>query len=577
MMYQLNTILILLNILNMKLKLLTLFTICMCFGLQAQHIYVKPLGTGDGSSWANATSLGSALASSLSSGDKIHIAAGTYRPSVTITNGDTAVGADNDLTFEIKQNVELIGGYSQNPTTGEAPNPSVNETILSGLLENDSQVNHVIAVTAPKIDGESVKLYGLTIKEGHASDESGAGTSGELIINDLFYPRNYGAGIIAAGSRLEIDECIISNNTAVAHGVAMLIHQEAEIVVNNSKIIDNGDVAVSSNGVGMWLRNSTGTFNNCTVAGNETSGVGSGVYIYTTAKLNMNNCTIANNIAGARGGAIYARGTSDAVLINCTISGNSATNYGGGIHTYGSSVIDVISSTITNNNAPNGGGVHNTDSNGCSINLYNSIVSGNFNGDGMTSLEIGGTITTISSIVGEEVFDASGTITSGTFDASTMLDELSDNGGDTATCKLLLEDNNPAIDSGMTVAELQTLGATYSPVLSNDLLAKDQLANDRVSNNMGALDYSATLTIEGNYSVNHFELYPNPATQGYVVIRNSSNETIAVSLYDVIGNLVLRENKLADNVLDISRVSSGMYLMQISQGKSVETKKLIVK
>ena len=79
------------------------------FGMtKGPHIFVKVDGeaTNDGSSWAQATTLTTAL-ELMEEGDEIHIAAGTYVPSKMLTGGDK----EGDTTFEINKNVTLIGGY----------------------------------------------------------------------------------------------------------------------------------------------------------------------------------------------------------------------------------------------------------------------------------------------------------------------------------------------------------------------------------------------------------------------------------------------------------------------------------
>src|SRR5690606_4541926 len=127
-----------------------------------QHFYVKVDGSADadGLSWANATTLDMAL-DIANSGDFVHIAAGTYKPGVVITNG---VSTDQkDYNFEIKINLNLIGGYSANVQGAEQPNAQVNQTILSGNLGTD-KVRHVVAVTAIMETDKKVSLSGLIIK-----------------------------------------------------------------------------------------------------------------------------------------------------------------------------------------------------------------------------------------------------------------------------------------------------------------------------------------------------------------------------------------------------------------------------
>src|SRR5690606_1087870 len=76
---------------------------------ESRHFHVKVTGnpSKDGLSWANASTLEGVL-DEVQDGDVIHIAEGTYIPTVTVAGGNT--GNANDQTFEIAQNVHIIGG-----------------------------------------------------------------------------------------------------------------------------------------------------------------------------------------------------------------------------------------------------------------------------------------------------------------------------------------------------------------------------------------------------------------------------------------------------------------------------------
>jgi len=112
------------------------------------NYYAKPVVSGleNGSSWADATTLSSVLSASVS-GDIIH----TYIPEVLITTGCD----DLDMTFEIKNNVTMIG--AANP--GVQDQPAVeNKTILGGKIAEDYNVYHVVAVTAFAENGKKISL-----------------------------------------------------------------------------------------------------------------------------------------------------------------------------------------------------------------------------------------------------------------------------------------------------------------------------------------------------------------------------------------------------------------------------------
>ncbi|HRV56247.1 MAG TPA: lamin tail domain-containing protein, partial [Mangrovimonas sp.] len=85
-------------------------------------------------------------------------------------------------------------------------------------------------------------------------------------------------------------------------------------------------------------------------------------------------------------------------------------------------------------------------------------------------------------------------------------------------------------------------------------------------------DYTLSIADFNNGSL---KVYPNPTDLGYVNIISANGQSVDVKVYDILGKLV--KNETVSSQLDISNLTSGMYIMNIFQnGKSV-TKKLIVK
>ncbi|MFV0484265.1 MAG: right-handed parallel beta-helix repeat-containing protein [Bacteroidales bacterium] len=444
-----------------------------------QHFYVKVAGSGDGSSWASSTTLDNALSQIEDEGAIIHIAAGTYTPTVAITGGDPTSNAD--LTFEIKNNTTLIGGYPADASEGAVANSVVNTSVLSGDLGGGQNSKHVVTITAPLIDEQKVSLQGLTIKDGNAS------VSGTISINSVSYPNNYAGGLIVAKSIVELKGCTISDNKASSHGVGIYAFSGAELTMDQCLVQAN--VGATSNGAGMYLNGASSTINNSVFQNNETDGVAGAIQAYSS-KLYMYNSTIANNksgvqgTAGRRAGGLYVRNSSNCLLVNCTLYGNTATGNGGAITTYSSSTVDVVSSTITANSGA-GGGI-NTPS-GNTVTFYNSIVSGNTLADGSGASDVIGAVAHKSGIEGTKIYDVDGVEQPGlAFDFSTMLGTLASNGGDTQTCTLI-GSNNPAKTEGLSITALEVLGATFIPVIPTDIIINDQTGTSRANKTyMGA-------------------------------------------------------------------------------------------
>lgn len=454
-----------------------------------RHVYVKEGGSGNGTTWGNATSLDGALAQSLEAGDFIHIAAGIYKPAIPVTGG--LAGADADKTFEIKENIVIIGGYPANPVSGAVSNPSVNLTTFDG----NGTANHVVTVTAPNITGRNVTLRGITIKKGSTA------ASGSVPINGIDYPKNYGGGIIIGKSALNLKNCIISENVAVSGGGGVYAFTSATLTMDSCSVNNNSTSSTAANGGGMFIDKQSVLFiNNSAITSNAAGSFGGGLYIWLS-NFHVFNSTIDGNGAGGLGsttagkayGGAYVREGSRGEFVNCTVFGNTSSNIGGGIGIYGTAsaptVVSIISNTISGNKIKNatakGGGIYvNAAAANATLNIYNSIISGNT--IGVTGTEnisdvdgaVGYAFSKKQTVVSNQVFDNNGTASGLTFEFAAMLGAFANNGGVTKSC-LLTGANNPAKTSGMSTNDLATLGGTFSPAIPSEIISADQIGGSR--------------------------------------------------------------------------------------------------
>lgn len=72
------------------------------------------------------------------------------------------------------------------------------------------------------------------------------------------------------------------------------------------------------------------------------------------------------------------------------------------------------------------------------------------------------------------------------------------------------------------------------------------------------------------------KLYPNPAFGDEVQIITRANADKRITVYDVFGEAVLRD-KISGKSLDISKLTPGVYVLQVSEGQKNFTRKLVVK
>lgn len=79
-----------------------------------------------------------------------------------------------------------------------------------------------------------------------------------------------------------------------------------------------------------------------------------------------------------------------------------------------------------------------------------------------------------------------------------------------------------------------------------------------------------------NDEITGFKLYPNPAAANVVYVTTDKNDTKEIRIYDVFGELVLTD-RISSKLLNISRLSPGVYVVQVTEnGKSIN-RKLVVK
>jgi len=79
-----------------------------------------------------------------------------------------------------------------------------------------------------------------------------------------------------------------------------------------------------------------------------------------------------------------------------------------------------------------------------------------------------------------------------------------------------------------------------------------------------------------NEEISGFKLYPNPAYGDMVNVITKDNALKQITIYDVFGEIVLTD-KISRNILTISRLVPGVYVLQVTENKKTITRKLVVK
>lgn len=301
--------------------------------------YVKPGGTGDGSSWGNASGDLQKMIDDLATVDapgEVWVAAGRYRPTTQIIEG-----VQYAASFRMRDGIDVYGGFDdEHPEDskskrekGTMPWIYTNETILLGADYEDgsatwgndqwnviSSTRHVVWF-AP-MSGE-VKFKYTTVLDG-VTIKGGAANGGEGLAD---FATDKGGGVYM-GLNAILQNCIVTENTAKGDGGGVYANGDGAdassanakggrvvgcLVYNNSSVEDGGGVFVKN--AGLVLRS---------MITNNSATNGAGVYLDKNAEnhpeyLILSTSVVSNNTATGNG-AVYCN--ESGVLLQNTIVNN---------------------------------------------------------------------------------------------------------------------------------------------------------------------------------------------------------------------------------------------------------------
>ena len=136
--------------------------------------------------------------------------------------------------------------------------------------------------------------------------------------------------------------------------------------------------------------------------------------------------------------------------------------------------------------------------------------------------------------------------------------------------------------TGSDINDLEIEGAwnTASISLENSPNSNIQLIIEARNNSAAEAFFFDNIIIEGilgvsNHANTEFILYPNPA-KSIITILSQHSGAINTKVYTILGEKVI-DATIDENKLDISNLQTGAYLLKITQGNKVSTKKLIVR
>ena len=264
-------------------------------------------GANDGTSWLNAyTNLNTAITNTASG--EIWVAQGTYKPTT---------GTDRTISFTLKNNVVIYGGFNGTEVSLSQRDYEDNETIMSGDIgvASDTSDNsyHVIYVngSVSSINSSAV-LDGVTVSGGNA----GEGT----------LPNNQGGGIfLYDNASPTIRNCKVKSNRALVAGGGMSVNSMCDPVIENT--IFESNVAYEGGGIYAFTSAmTTSTINIKSCIFKENKGGFSSAFHCSGIDVTITNSLFYENRAGdllyEDGGTIYAENDNTLSVYNSTIADN---------------------------------------------------------------------------------------------------------------------------------------------------------------------------------------------------------------------------------------------------------------
>ncbi|MEO9483928.1 MAG: T9SS type A sorting domain-containing protein [Ekhidna sp.] len=309
-------------------KIATVLTICLSLVItytHAQVVYVDQgaSGTGDGASWTNAfTNLQGAIdaastVSTVANPIQVWVKADTYYPTA---------GTDRSISFNMKNEVEIYGGFAGTETLLSQRDWNANITILSGDIgvQGVNTDNSKIIISNSNFPSTPLTLTaildGFIVEDGYLDDPVFIG----------------GAGMRNNNSSPTVRNCTFRNHVSTTTpttggGAAIYNGGESHPAIYNSIFHDNS----AHNGPAITFGSPASAFShtiesviaNCLFYDNTASSIGGAVYVYNY-RVGMYNNTFHNNSALSQGGGVFWNVTStpdvDPILVNNVFWNNSA-------------------------------------------------------------------------------------------------------------------------------------------------------------------------------------------------------------------------------------------------------------
>ena len=313
--------------------------------LSAKDWFVKPNASGTGAGWSTAANINIIANASVSDGDVIHLAAGSYLRTTQLT---------------ISKYITIMGGYPASPTGTDITTRDVvsNQAIFSpdpATSPNNTKAFNINATTAA--GSNTIILDGIYI-EGFNTAAAGSGAAlgitgalSDIMFKNISFLNNIAnagnGGVLYMNNATEtlnitFDDCTFTNNqasigTTIGYGGVFYINSNGATAPKTFTIkncLFKGNTAGIRGGVGVFSNYNTVNITDCEFDGNQALGTtfgdntsyGGCFYLSDNNTMNITRCLFVNSLASAKGSVIWGNSYPNQFnLTNCSLIGNYAT------------------------------------------------------------------------------------------------------------------------------------------------------------------------------------------------------------------------------------------------------------
>lgn len=97
----------------------------------------------------------------------------------------------------------------------------------------------------------------------------------------------------------------------------------------------------------------------------------------------------------------------------------------------------------------------------------------------------------------------------------------------------------------------------------------------RIGATWGYVTAGTVLNVAQN-EITGLSVYPNPVTNGNLFITSNTSNAKSVAVFDVLGKQVVKKT-ITNNVVNVSNLKGGVYIIKITENEKTATRKLIIK